>query len=187
MINLRTAPDAVHYQPPQTGPNVPAMDGSITPDKGGAAVPQGPVKGRVAPKLRAAIKLRVEEGLTITEACARAGISEAGWHKAMKRHAVQVEYEQTELAFCATIERRRKQYRARAIEVAAELMERGTSEAVRMRAVEFFAGEARQPAVAVQINNGPSGGYIYRRPDLQSEAIEAQAIDAKAENEQREK
>jgi hypothetical protein len=158
------------------------MDGSQAPQKGGAAVPQGPAKGRIAPKLRAAIKLRVEEGLTITDACARAGISEAGWHKAMKRPIVQVEYEQVEIAFCATIERRRKQYRARAIEVAAELMERGTSEAVRMRAVEFFAGETRQPAVAVQINNGPGGGYVYRRPDHQSAVDGGQVIDGKAES-----
>ena len=95
----------------------------------------------------------------------------------MKRPAVQIELELTELAFIQTVERRRKGYRARAIEVAAELMERGTSEAVRMRAVEFFAGETKQSGVAVQVNVGPNAGYTYSRPDNLSEAGNGQAID----------
>lgn len=141
---------------------MPGMDGSLTPHKGGAALPEGGRPARIAPKLRAAIKLRIEEGLIIKDACARAGISEAGWHVAMKRPAVLAHYEATELAFIATVERRRKQYRARAIEVAADLMERAASEAVRMKAVEFFVGETRQPTVAVQINQHAGSGYIYR-------------------------
>lgn len=100
----------------------------------------------------------------------------------MKRDAVQNAIENAEIAFVQTVERRRRGYRARAIEVAAELMERATSEAVRMKAVEFFAGETRQPAVAVQINNAAPSGYVYHRPDAQSGPDAAQVIDGKAES-----
>lgn len=100
----------------------------------------------------------------------------------MKRDAVQNALELAEIAFVQTVERRRRGYRARAIEVAAELMERATSEAVRMKAVEFFAGETRQPAVAVQVNNTLPTGYIYARPDMQSAAQPIQVIDGKAES-----
>lgn len=158
------------------------MDGSLAPHNGGEAPARRSTKGRLSPKIRRAFKLRVEEGLTIAEACQRAGASEAGWHKAMKRPQAQAEYEAIELAFIQTIERRRKTYRARAIEVAAELMERGQSEAVRMKAVEFFAGETRQPTVAVQVNNHAGSGYIYTRPDTQSADGAGQVIDAQAQS-----
>jgi hypothetical protein len=102
----------------------------------------------------------------------------------MKRPAVVLAYEQAELAFIQTVERRRKGYKARAIEVAADLMERGQSEAVRMRAVEFFAGETKQPLVNIGIHahQEPATGYRYRRPDdpatdRTSEVEEAQVID----------
>ena len=165
------------------------MDGNLTHQKGATAPRQGAPDVRIAPKLRAAIKLRVEEGKTILEACAAAGISEAGWHKAMKRPAVLAHYEMTELAFIQTIDRRRKTYRARAIEVAAHLMERGQSEQVRMRAVEFFAGETKQPLVNVSIGapQEPATGYRYRRPDQPatdrtSDVEDAQVIDGQAQS-----
>jgi hypothetical protein len=113
--------------------------------------------------MRQAFKLRVENGLTISEACARAGVSEAGYYKAMLKPAVQALYENIETQFIQTVERRRAGYKARAYQVAAELMERGTSEAVRMRAVEFFAGELKQNGVIVQVNQAPTG-YQYARP-----------------------
>jgi hypothetical protein len=99
----------------------------------------------------------------------------------MQRPAVQAAYEMAEIAFIQTIERRRKGYRARAIEVAADLMERAQSEAVRMKAVEFFAGETRQPLVAVQVNAPQPEGYAYRRPDTVSDADRAQPIDSTAQ------
>lgn len=160
------------------------MDGSLTPQKGGAAPRQGASSARIAPKLRAAMKLRIEQGLTIKAACEQAGYSEAGWHLAMKRPAVLAAYEQAELAFIQTVERRRKGYKARAIEVAAELMERGQSEQVRMRAVEFFAGETKQPLVNITVPAAqePATGYRYKRPgeastDRTSGVEDAQVID----------
>jgi hypothetical protein len=113
--------------------------------------------------LRNAIDLRVKQNLTILEACNRAGISEAGWHKAMKRQSVQAYLQAVQLQYIQDVDARRAHYKARAFEVAAELMETAQSESVRMRAVEFFAGEAKAPAVQVQVNTG-SSGYTYRRP-----------------------
>lgn len=46
-------------------------------------------------------------------------------------------------------------------------MESASSEAVRMRAVEFFAGESKAAAVNVQINNEISRGYEYIPPGAQ--------------------
>lgn len=54
-------------------------------------------------------------------------------------------------------------YKAQAFAVAAHLMHNAKSEAVRMRAVEFFAGGPQQPSVVVQVNNA-APGYVYRRP-----------------------
>lgn len=181
--------EAVHFTR-HAGPAIVCrMDGSVTPHKGAIEPRQGALAARIGPKVRAAIKLRVEEGITILEACRRAGLSEAGWYKAMQRSAVLAHYEQAELQFVQTVERRRKGYRARAIEVAAELMERGSSEAVRMRAVEFFAGETKQPLVNVSIGQSqePATGYRYKRPgdaatDRTSEAEDAQVIDMQAQS-----
>jgi hypothetical protein len=159
------------------------------PGKRGAALPQGPAQLRIGKPMRLAFKLRVEEGLTIKEACARAGVSEAGWHKAMTKPAARDLYERIELQFIQTIERRRATYKARAIEVAADLMERGQSEAVRMRAVEFFAGESKQALVNITLpgTEPPATGYRYTRPDRgasdsQSGADDAQVIDGTAQS-----
>ncbi len=157
-------------------------------DSASLTASKGSPSSRIAPKLRHAIKLRVEQGLTITEACSRAGISEAGWHKAFKRPAVIAAFEQTETAFIATVDRRRAGYKARAFEVAADLMERGTTEAVRMRAVEFFAGEGKpgtQVNVAVNVDRGgyefvkPGQRVVDIRPSLDGASSDdgAQAID----------
>lgn len=144
------------------------MTHSSTPKATRSKPPVRPTEGaqppRHSPTLRHAIKIRVEQGKTILEACKIAGLSEAGWHKAMQRPAVRDLYEQTELQFIQTIERRRKGYKARAVEVAADIMERSQSDAARMRAVEFFAGEVRSGA-QVNVNIGAaSGGYEFLRP-----------------------
>jgi hypothetical protein len=156
------------------------MNSPTKPHTGSATHLTTPQAVRHSPKLRLAIKLRVEQGIVITDACARAGISEAGWHKAMARPAVRDLYEQTQLQFVQTIDRRREGYKARAIEVAADIMERGLSEASRMKAVEFLAGEGRQPLVNVSINRHaePASGYSYRRPiDTPSAVEDAQVIE----------
>lgn len=105
--------------------------------------------------------------MVISKACKKAGVSEAGYHKAMLRPAVIAHFEAVQAQFIQTIERRRAGYKARAYEVAAELMERGKNEATRMRAVEFFAGEGKvgtQVNVALSVN---PGGYEFVKPGQQ--------------------
>lgn len=114
--------------------------------------------------------------MTIKAACEAAEYSEAGWHLAMKRPHVKAHLEAVQAQFIREIDRRRATYRAQAIEVAHDLMHNGTSEAVRMRAVEFFAGEARSgPQVNVQINQNAGNGYEYVRPGQVVEIIDTGA------------
>lgn len=148
---------------------------AITKDK--LSPRDGAQPPRLGEPLRKAIDLRVKQGLTILAACKEAGITEAGWHKAMKRPAVLQHLQAVQLQYIQEVEAKRATYRARAFDVAAELMETATSESVRMRAVEFFAGEAKQPGVVVQVNQAPQG-YTYERPqDRASGARPVQAPD----------
>lgn len=125
-----------------------------------------PRKGRLSPALRHAIRLRVERGLTIVQACRAAGLSQAGWHKAMQRDAVQEYVQGVQAQYVQNVQQARARHKARAYEVAAELMESAKSEQVRLKAVEFLAGEGRKDAatqVNVQINQGVRG-YEYVPP-----------------------
>jgi DNA-binding NarL/FixJ family response regulator len=119
----------------------------------------------------------VKEGKTIIEACREAGLSEAGWHKAVKRPPVQALISDVQMQYIQEVESLRAGYKARAFAVANELMHNAKSEAVRMRAVEFLAGGPQQPSVVVQVNNA-APGYTYRRPtDSASGASDAQPIE----------
>lgn len=96
-----------------------------------------------------------------------AGMSEAGIYKARQAQHVQELYEELKGEYIQEVEALRAPHKARAFEVARQLMDGAKSEAVRMRAVEFLAGEGKGNAVNVQINNNISGdrGYEYARPD----------------------
>lgn len=135
------------------------------------------INGRISPQMREAIRLRVIEGISGDDAARRAGLAPSGFWKAMKRQHVQAYEERLKLEYVQRVMARREIVKARAIEVAEDLMLNAQSEAVRMRAVEFFAGEARGPVVQVQVNN-PASAYNYRRPtDCASGANAGQVID----------
>lgn len=125
-----------------------------------------PRPSRISAKLRRAIELRVAEGLSITEACNRAGLSTQGWHKAMRRTAVRDLLEQEERRFAASVMANRAVYQARALEVAMDLMLNAKSEAVRARMCEFLASDAKAPQLAVHIDarSEQPSGYRYSRP-----------------------
>jgi hypothetical protein len=129
----------------------------------GASLPPGGVQGRLNPALRKAIDIRVREGLKIADVCRAAGISEAGWYVAMQRPHVQEHYQNVQLQYIQEVEALKAGYKAQAFEVAADLMRNAKSEAIRMRAVEFFAGGPPAPTVNVQVNNA-APGYTYSRP-----------------------
>lgn len=128
-----------------------------------------PAKRRVSAKVREALRLRVEEGLTWAESAERAQMSEAGIHKARKQPHVQLMFEEIKAQFIQDVEQMRAPYKAQAFEVAKDLMRNAKSEATKMRAVEFLAGESKKGGVnvAVQVNNHAPKGYEYVRPGQQ--------------------
>jgi hypothetical protein len=135
-----------------------------TTHKRGAAPLGGDAKGRISPKLRDAIKMRVEKALTISECCRAVGISEAGYYAAMKRPVVAAYVSSLEANFIKHIEQRRSYFEARAVEVAAEMLEQADDKAARWKAVEFFTRQAQksQPVQQFNVNLGPSGAaYAY--------------------------
>ena len=127
-----------------------------------------PSPSRLSAKLRTAIEARVTFGLSITEACTRAGLSPQGWHKAMKRASVRDYLEEVQRRFVLDADAKRALYRAQAFEVALDLMLNSKNEAIRARMAEFLASDAKSPQVAVHVDARSSpaqSGYIYRRPD----------------------
>ena len=71
---------------------------------------------RLSGKLRSAIELRVTEGLSIAEACKRAGMSPQGFGKAMKRPAVRDHMQDVQRCFVLDTESKRALDKARAFE-----------------------------------------------------------------------
>jgi len=129
---------------------------------------------RLSAKLRRAIELRVREGRTITDACAEAGMSPQGFHKAMKRQAVRDHVEDAQRRFVAEVEAQRSIYKARAFEVALDLMLNAKSESVRARMAEFLASDGK---VGQQVNvhvdaRTVGGGYEFVRPGSKLVEIE---------------
>jgi predicted DNA-binding protein (UPF0251 family) len=126
--------------------------------------PQRPV--RMSQKLRDAIRLHVTEGLSVTDACAKARVSRAAWYKAMKRPVVQDVLSDTRRDFVETADAKKAFLKVKALEVAFDLMMNSKSEAIRARMVEFFAADAKVSPVAVHIDARQApGGYVYKRPD----------------------
>lgn len=121
---------------------------------------------RLSAKLREAIRLRVEEGLTVTDACKAAGMSSQGYHKAMKRPEVRDLLADVQRRFVNGVDAKRALYKARALEAALDLMLNSKSEAIRARMIEFLASDAKVSPVAVHIDarQAQPVGYLYRRP-----------------------
>lgn len=123
---------------------------------------------RMSSKLKEAIRLRVEDGVTINIACAKAGISPQGWFKAMKRPHVRDFLADMQAKFVASADAKRSHLKAQAIEVARDLLMNSKSEAIRARMVEFILADAKVSPVAVHIDaRQDRGGYEYARPGAQ--------------------
>lgn len=134
-------------------------------------------KPRISTKLREAMRLRIRRGMTITDACEKAGISPSGWHKAMGRQAVRDAFAEEAADYISEVEVLRASAKVQAIEVALELMKTAKSENVRARMAEFLASEGK--AVGHQVNvtvdaRNTGGGYEFVRPDEKLVEIEAE-------------
>jgi hypothetical protein len=118
----------------------------------------------------------VTEGLSIVEACARAGLSREGYRKAMQRPPVREMADEIKRRFVADTEAQRAFYKARALEVALDLMLNAKSEAIRARMAEFLAADAKVSPVAVHIDARQAvGGYEFVRPGQKVVDIEGAA------------
>ena len=126
-------------------------------------------KGRLSAKLRKAIELHYFHGLTVLKSCEEAGMSTAGYYKAVKRQVVQDFVAKIRLDLVDTIERRSAAARVMAIDVAVDLMQNAKSETVRARMAEFLASEGKTPQVAVHVDARTSApqGYEFVRPGQQ--------------------
>lgn len=90
---------------------------------------------------------------------------------------VQELYEDLKLAYILNAEAKRGLLKARALEVAEDLLLNSASDQVKARMVEFLAGEPKSgPSVAVQVNVD-RGGYEYARPGAQVVEIRQPATD----------
>ena len=152
--------------PPRARPySVKRMANDLTPDN----TPTKPIRRRLSPKVRHAIDLYVTKGMSKAEAAREAGISEGHlYNYLMKEHAKAYEVE-AKSQYLQDVESMKIPYKAQAFEVARDLMHNAKSESVRMRAVEFFAGERKGNAVnvAVSVNNHAASGYDYVPPGAQ--------------------
>lgn len=127
-----------------------------------------PRPSRLSAKLRAAIEAHVTKGETIVDACKAAGMSTQGYHKAMKRAAVRDYLETVQRRFVTGTEANRALYKARAYEVALDLMLNAKSEAIRARMCEFLAGDCKVSPVSVHIDaRQERAGYEFVRPGQQ--------------------
>ena len=140
-----------------------------------------PRPARISAKLRHALSLLAREGRSQTDAAKMAGLSRQGLAKALSRLAVRDLLEAERLRFIAEADGMRAWAKARAIDVALDLMTTAKSEAVRARMAEFLASDARAPSVAIHVDarqSAPAHGYQYKRPPHlggpSGEAIEGQ-------------
>ena len=119
---------------------------------------------RLSAKLRCAVVVLVEEGATITAAAERAGLTRQGLTKALKRPEVRAHVEAEKARFVAETDGKRALYKARALDVALDLLLNAKSESVRARMAEFLASDGKVSPVAVHIDARQVGGYVYAKP-----------------------
>lgn len=122
---------------------------------------------RLSEKLRRAIEVKITTGATINDACAQAGISPQGYHKALRRPSVREHFEAVQRKFVADSEQMRAHARVLAIAVAVDLMTNSKDEKIRARMAEFLAGDGKAPAVAVNIDARqamPAAAYTFIKP-----------------------
>lgn len=93
-------------------------------------------------------------------------MSPSGIHKARLSPRTQAFEAEERGRYLREVEELRVPLKARALEVARDLLENSTSDIVRARMVEFLHGESKKdvPAVAVQINNMAGTGYEFVPP-----------------------
>lgn len=142
-----------------------------------AQSPAQPV--RIGRKLGIALDAIAIQGKSVKDAALIANMNASALSRALSRPGIREILEQRKAQYCLDADQLKGVAKALAMRVGMELLQTSKSDAVKARLVEFFAGEARQAAVNVQINNAAPVGYAYRRPDSPSDAIDGQALEIK--------
>lgn len=142
--------------------------------------------------MRAALRKAVDEivlkGRTQRDAAKIAGMNETALGRALMKPHIAAHVEELKALAIIDAHKLRGLAKAMAIQTGIELMRESSSDAVRARMVEFFAGEGKpgtQVNVAVNVDRG---GYEFVKPgqrvvdirpaiDGASDAIDGQAID----------
>lgn len=134
---------------------------------------EAPKPPRMRPALRIAVDEIVYKGVSVPDAAKRSGMHVQALYRALKRPDIAAYVEYLKAAAIVDGTDLRQRAKAMAIRVGLDLLHNATSEGVKARMVEFFAGEPKSPAVAVQINaHHHSPGYIYKRPEEQGETVD---------------
>lgn len=126
---------------------------------------------RLSASLKRAIELRIKKGITITDACAAAGISTQAYHKAQRRAEVRLYADDVRKRLLDEAAGRRDALRLEALEVAAKLLKEASSETVKVRLIEILLNEGRASAsvnvnvdASTRVAQQPVVGYTYTRP-----------------------
>jgi predicted secreted protein len=138
-------------------------------------------KRRISPEILRAIEIVATEGLPTLRAAERVGVHPVTLYKAFAKPHIKAVLEQRKADGMQDLEAIKGLSKVAAYRVGLDLMHNSPDHKVRAKMVELFAGETRQPTVAVQINNAPAQGYTYRRADHPSAPDDAQVIDGQAE------
>lgn len=124
---------------------------------------------RISQKVRLAVTNMVRLGQSQRLAAEEVGLSRQGLGKALKRPEVAALVEQAQHNLVAEIEGLRGVARLAAIDCGMDLLLNSKDERIKVRMVEFFAGDCKVSQIAVNVDartvEAPATGYRYKRPD----------------------
>lgn len=162
------------------------MDGSLTPQKEGAAPAKERTKPRMRAALRKAIDLMATKGMGVGKAAEAAGMNASALSRALAREGVREALDLRKAQFCLDADKLEGMAKAMAIQTGIDLMLNSPSDQVKARMVELFRGGRGGPLVNISIPAAqePATGYRYQRPspDQASGVEDAQVIDGQAQS-----
>jgi hypothetical protein len=116
-----------------------------------------------------------EQGVTQRKAAEIAGLDETSLGRALKKPHVKAYLDAQRALFVADIDKLKGMAKALAIQTGLDLMRDTADERIKVKLVEFFAGEGQRGA-SVQVNvDARSGGYEFPRPGQRVVEIEGKA------------
>lgn len=132
-----------------------------------------PRTSRISAKVRAAVELRVRKGLSVAAAAQEVGLSKNGLGKALKRPAVDQLVSEMQTRFVAEVDARRALLRARALQVAADMLDETKDERTKLKLIEMLMSDGKGPAVSVNVDaRAAPSGYEFVPPGTRVQIID---------------